>query len=138
MTSSGQSHQLKAGKHKKARLPVGLFCTCRSAVLPFFPFILGYFFQFFCCVQCCLSRWPTDQRRYRHFHKSHFFSKLSHRRLLKKLSVFLMDAVVAVRYVKSEAFRRGLDEKIYERTLRFSKKAHKLKVLLAYLKTGSF
>ncbi|EDQ3179146.1 hypothetical protein HMPREF1621_00015 [Escherichia coli A25922R] len=49
-----------------------------------------------------------------------------------------MDTVVAVRYVKSEAFRGGLDEKIYERTLRFSKKAHKLKVLLTYLKTGSF
>lgn len=49
-----------------------------------------------------------------------------------------MDAVAAVRYVKSEFFRVGLDSKIYERTLRFSKKAHKLKVLLTHLKTGSF
>lgn len=56
------------------------FCACRSGVLPFFPFILGFFFQFFCCVQCCWSRWPTAKRRYRHFHKSHFFSKLSHTR----------------------------------------------------------
>ncbi|MCQ7025053.1 hypothetical protein NPY94_23650, partial [Salmonella enterica] len=37
VSSSSQSHQLKAGKHKKAKLPVGFFCACRSAVLPFFP-----------------------------------------------------------------------------------------------------
>lgn len=48
MTSSGQSYQLKAGKHKKARLPVGLFCAYRSAVLPFVPLHLRDFsFSFF-------------------------------------------------------------------------------------------
>ncbi|WP_227633106.1 hypothetical protein, partial [Klebsiella pneumoniae] len=36
VTFSGQSHQLKTGKRKKARLPVGFFCACRSAVVPFF------------------------------------------------------------------------------------------------------
>lgn len=90
------------------------FCACRSGVLPFFPFILGFFFQFFCCVQCCWSRWPTAKRRYRHFHKSHFFSKLSHTRWLKKLSFFLMDAVVAVHCVKSDIFQEGLSARIYE------------------------
>lgn len=47
VTFSGQSHQLKTGKHKKARLPVGFFCACRSAVVPFFPSFWGFSLSFF-------------------------------------------------------------------------------------------
>lgn len=48
VSSSGQSHQLKTGKRKKARLPVGFFCACRSAVAPFFLLHLRDFsFSFF-------------------------------------------------------------------------------------------
>ncbi|HFD3177905.1 TPA: hypothetical protein ACF21L_004914, partial [Escherichia coli] len=44
---SSQSHQLKAGKHKKARLPVGVFlCLSFGCTSVFSPSFEGFFFHF--------------------------------------------------------------------------------------------
>lgn len=109
MTSSGQSHQLRTGTVKKPDLTSRVFLRLSLTALPFFlPHLKGFLFQFFCCGRCCRLRWPAARCRRRHFCDFNIFSKLQHARCCKKQSVFLMDAVAAVRYVKSEVLSEEL------------------------------